>query len=660
MRWEVRTMPSRTSWFSRTLFCKNLARFWPIWAMALAIWSFTLPVNLLLVVSRDTYKGGMSASQYFADVSVLETASGGILYALVFGLLAAMAVFAYLYQSRSVGMMHALPLKREGLFLTGYLSGLVMAVGPLVVTFLTTLAAEAAMGAVNAGALCMWLVVQLMLVLFFYSFAVFCAMFTGSLLALPAFYGVLNLLVLGIYTLVDGLLSQFLYGYSRVEGFANAAEMLTPTAYLASRLRLERRWDDAGNILTATFHGLAPALCYAAVGLLLCYAALVLYRRRHVETAGDVVSVHWIRPIFKYGVAFCAALAGGVVLYYYFFQYMLPNSPLTFLILLLPCGAIGYFVAEMLLQKSFRAFARWKGCLVFLAALAAVLTGVWLDPIGFSAWTPSAGQVGSVLVYAGSAAPYDGGNSGSWVVEDPEQIEAVIEIHAALAAQRDTLRGWTGTGELPAETVTDAAEGLTFDVETEGQSSFNVDYYTMADGRTISRSYSFPVTQALLEDPTSYAAMLQTFLNRPEDVVKRYFGGAEKGKLAMVGIELYNTVTENFESVTVPDAGMEAMLAAVKSDMEAGRLGRRFLLENRERMETCYYNDMNFGFYDFAGTVEAARVTGAAVRAERESWETRVTLQTTATDTLAELERQGILDDTHRLLTQAEWQSIRD
>ena len=42
MNWEVRTMPSATSyskplrphaWFSPTLFRKNLTRFWPIWAL---------------------------------------------------------------------------------------------------------------------------------------------------------------------------------------------------------------------------------------------------------------------------------------------------------------------------------------------------------------------------------------------------------------------------------------------------------------------------------------------------------------------------------------------------------------------------------------------------------------------------------------------------
>lgn len=40
------------------------------------------------------------------------------------------------------------------------------------------------------------------------------------------------------------------------------------------------------------------------------------YRRRHLESAGDVVSVRWVRPVFKYGVAFCTAVTLSTVFYY--------------------------------------------------------------------------------------------------------------------------------------------------------------------------------------------------------------------------------------------------------------------------------------------------------------------------------------------------------
>jgi predicted PurR-regulated permease PerM len=48
--------------------------------------------------------------------------------------LVALAVWSYLFNSRSVGMMHTLPLRREGVFFTSFLSGMVMMAIPYAVT----------------------------------------------------------------------------------------------------------------------------------------------------------------------------------------------------------------------------------------------------------------------------------------------------------------------------------------------------------------------------------------------------------------------------------------------------------------------------------------------------------------------------------------------
>ena len=52
---------------------------------------------------------------------------------IAYAILCAMAVWSYLYNARSVGMMHSLPIRREGLFLTNLLSGLAMMAIPYLV-----------------------------------------------------------------------------------------------------------------------------------------------------------------------------------------------------------------------------------------------------------------------------------------------------------------------------------------------------------------------------------------------------------------------------------------------------------------------------------------------------------------------------------------------
>ena len=57
---------------------------------------------------------------------------------IVYAILCAMAVWSYLYNARSVGMMHTLPIRREGLFVTNVLSGLTMMAIPYAVTGVLT------------------------------------------------------------------------------------------------------------------------------------------------------------------------------------------------------------------------------------------------------------------------------------------------------------------------------------------------------------------------------------------------------------------------------------------------------------------------------------------------------------------------------------------
>ena len=112
MSWEVRTMKSATSssksWFYPTLWKKNMARFWPVWALYGLVWLVALPLNLM-----TNYRGGGSWSgldegaNHFANYTVLEYAGElSVILSVGFAILAAMAVFSYLYQSRSVGMLH--------------------------------------------------------------------------------------------------------------------------------------------------------------------------------------------------------------------------------------------------------------------------------------------------------------------------------------------------------------------------------------------------------------------------------------------------------------------------------------------------------------------------------------------------------------------------
>ncbi len=304
-------MKSATSCSDRRLFYpvlwkKNMARFWPIWSVYGACWLLAMPLNLLMLRAEDTY-GSMLSPQYFADLEVLSMITpGSVIAALVFGILSAMAVFSYLYNSRSVGLFHALPVRREGLFLTNYLSGLSFMLLPSLVVFFCTLLAELAKGCPNIGALCMWLAMQVLLTLFFYSFAVFCAMFTGHILALPAFYGILSVLAVVMVQLVNEVLRAFVFGYRYVDTLNTLGTWLSPVILFLEKLRVDRAWDTDGNLERAVFQGLGYGLIYALIGAALaavawCSTAGGIWRGRETWSpcagCGPSSSMGWLSAL---------------------------------------------------------------------------------------------------------------------------------------------------------------------------------------------------------------------------------------------------------------------------------------------------------------------------------------------------------------------------
>ncbi|MGN8967146.1 ABC-2 transporter permease [Intestinimonas sp. HCP28S3_D6] len=631
--------------FYPALWKKNMARFWPIWAVYALGWLVALPMALLLSGQNGGDINGMTAARYFAVDAVRSlSCSSTVIVAVVFAILSAMAVFSYLYSSRSVAFFHALPLRREDLFFTNYLSGLSFTVLPALAVFLLTLLTEAALGVLDLRGLLVWLAVQVLVNFFFFSFAVFCAMFTGHILALPAFYGILNVLAVGLLYLINQVLSSFVYGYVNVGRLESLCEWLSPFFQLMSDLTTESEWSaesiGAERLLQVRFHGMGTVLIYALVGVVLTAAALWLYRRRHLEGAGDVVTVAWSKPLFKYGVGVCAALSVGQVLYQ-FFAYVLPKGGWPLLGFLLVWGAVGYFVAEMLLQKKFWVFkGSWKGCVGLCLAFTCLIAVMELDLTGFERRTPDPDRVVSVEVDPMSTAPHDSGN-GNIFTTDPDLIRAVVDFHQAVVDEQERHEDMDVYGCYEVRPLSD---GRWVDVETAGSSQVTL-RYTLIGGDVMQRRYYIALDETSLADPDSAAGKLSALLNRPEAIEEQYFPARREealadGSLRLTGISLdvYNTETGAYAAYPVPVGWREEVIQALKDDIAHGDLGRRYLMDDMDRMENCYYTDLELTYQWDDPARGDERV--------------RITLQTTSVETLDTLREAGILDSTHILETQ--------
>jgi len=507
-------MRSATSFFDKTLFRSQLKHTWPLWLGYTALWLFLVPVALFSELSA--YQGGYSAAD--ASGLLLNTGvRGGVFISFFFGLFFAMLAFSHLTQSRATNGFHALPVRRETIFLTAYLTGLFCQLSTILVTYLLGAAVSAPLH------LSFWSVTgaamgsAMLEAVFFYSFAVLCMVMTGQILAAPVFYFVGNILVPGMEYLLRNFAGNFLYGYS---GHTDVAlGFLSPPLYMYTMCTevaiasIETCESDSYYVTAYALErgSLMILAAYALAGLVIALIALLLYRTRKSEMTGSTVAFPWATPIFKYGVAFCTAVALGQFLYYFLFgQYRSSgNDSLPGTILcMVAAGLVGYFVAEMLIRKSFRVFrAGAKGAAI--VALALVLLGVAMsfDLTGYEKHVPDESEIESVY--------YTFSGMTNVTTDDADTIRRLTAAHRAIVKNRNEQAR-----------IADA-----WDADTLSQSDYGdiepfhlrLTYY-LKDGSQLSRSYYVYLRRSELTVPSSVTARVNALYTCRESVLCRVLG----------------------------------------------------------------------------------------------------------------------------------------
>ncbi len=493
-------MPSKTWSFNRGIAANFLKRFWPLWGAWLA--GLLLAAVSLAQTGISSFGPDSTYNVWNFGVTLLSTSELFAMGTAGIGVLTAMAMFHYLYQPRESGMMHTLPLRRESLFLTVYLTGLLPLLGAeLLVTLIGMLMTLPGRYALAVSWL-QWFGVLALGTVAFYGFAVFCAMLTGHWLVLPAVYAVLNLTAVVVESTGRDLLSLFVYGMRIPSGLKLG--FLSPPYQLATKLSRHmltapaERIDGTGmlNVYEVangyTLEGYGWLVGYAVAGLLLAACALLLYRRRRLETAGDVVAIAVLRPVFKYCLSLGTALVFADLLLAMVFQQPRGGYGMAALVLgLMIVGAfIGYFAAEMLMQKTLKVFrARaFRGFAAVCAVLCLFVGLNELDAFGYERRVPDANEVDYITVLNAK-------------IDEPETVEALIELHrAAIADKARQERGW----------AEGALNVMTFELS-----------YTLKNGGTLERLYSVFTNADELADPDSLGWQLERCYNLPEFLRER-------------------------------------------------------------------------------------------------------------------------------------------
>ncbi len=456
-------MKSKKSYFSSALFIKNIKRFWPVWGGYTFIMIWLVPALLYFNVLGMFYFGGnreevLTRSIYTTELEI------SLVMSVIFALICAVSMFSYLNNEKSCGFFHSLPIKREGLFITCYTTGLSFLLIPNVIIAGITMLATQSRGYTTVKEMLIWLAMTCVMQLFFYTFAVTCIMFTGRLLSAPICYVILIFFFEFVRSMVNGMFEKMFFGVNeefigKPEGFLG---ILSPTEFFMS---YSRNHIVSGSREYYTIDGVGEII---AVGILasciLAAVSIIVYKQRPSEAAGDTVTIKYTRPVFRWGVAFSAMLLFTWIIISTIFagEYFTTRLVVATVITAFLCMSIGFFAAEMILKKSFAVF---KG--IFREWLLISVVTIAITVIGLSAvssnmkYVPDSSEVERVYV------EFDVNN----VSFSGDEIEDIAALHKMIIDSSDR-----------------CIEAYNENRNYDYRYNFTVKY-AMKDGESISRGY---------------------------------------------------------------------------------------------------------------------------------------------------------------------------
>ena len=457
-------MRLKVSFCNKTVLKTDIVRYAPLWG------GYTLMLALLTLMCIRA--PGESPEYAYAEMVRLFSARAGHMVFIngVYALAVVQALWGDLLTPRLCNSLHAMPVTRDGFFGAHLVSGVLFAIVPNVLVY--SLAALMVPGEIAAAPL-MTLAAACLQYLFYLGAALVAVQLAGNRMGMVLAYGMLNFFSILVYWFCAQVFTPLTYG---TEANVNWMANICPTVvmYRGSYFTPLEHYLDTPTASIYYYDGMergrlwVPAMACALVGVGLIALAQFLYRRRKLESAGDLLAYPGLAPVFlvmnTLMVAAFIHLGVSLMDFEAVSQYFF-----------LPLGLIvGYVSGLMLLRRTTRVFR--KRLLLPLAGIlvlcALTVCGIYTDVFKVIRRVPQENQVMSVTVE-----PVNG-NYGRKPLEvtDREKIQAILSYH------RESLNGWQDqVRDALLQKTSCWKPGAYFNVRLE---------YKLENGRTMARRYA--------------------------------------------------------------------------------------------------------------------------------------------------------------------------
>ena len=611
-------MRSRTSCFNGTVFRKNLTRFAPV----MALYTLVLLLQTLMAWTNCSEWDRGWVFLYQVDGIFQVTSCINLVYAA----LVAQLLFGDLYTSRMCNALHAMPLRRESWFVTNAASGLVYSLVPSVVASVVLLPflRQTVVDGVWKIALLYFVSSNLEYICFF-GLALFATMLVGNRFTMVAGYALLNFGSGALYWLVRTAYTPMLYGVVTPSALATS---LMPLSYMTNgflKFDIGDCRDDFGRLIPGvrgTFEitdNFGKLWVLALVGIAFAVAALLVYRRRNLECAGDAVCTPKLVPVFQ--VLSALFIAVGALAVASGLMNMGDKLSLVTYAVLFTGLLVGWFAGKMLVERSAQVFQpkNWTGLGALALVLVVTLGLTKLDVLNLEERMPELEAVTSVELNGEK-------------LEDREDIEKILNLHALALEDRaeeegaycleengeyviwgdSTYRYWEEGDPIPQQRIADRVRLR----------------YTLENGRTMERLY-------YVWTDTPAGGILKDFLTSWEFVNKRTIevDGKETEALPLV-LATLEKINCNGKSVEAEDlrSSPDSLIRAIQADCAAGTMAQN----NR-------YHEGEFTWVDIYGDTNRQESLYLFLSGTEYGWEVEVFPD--GTNTLRWMRQNGLIAD---------------
>lgn len=558
-------MKSKIFCFNRALFLKSVALFWPLWGSFLLLLLVLVPGKLWLTIT--SYK------KYDVPMNTPEMYRGNLLYYMmdamslpfmIFLVFAVAVLFgtvlcSYLFTSKSTNMMHAFPVTRGEIYGTTVFTGLIFMVIPEFFTFLASVMVCIGHGITSVQYIGQWFLVLVGVTLLGYSMTLFSAMLTGQMFAVP-------LLVVGmnfLYPLVRYVSNLVLmcFSFGRMDYSIQSDHTIryfSPIYYLLREVNFVGDYHDVNvydYLVDIHLNGFEVLKGYVLVSGILFIGAYLVYRRRALEKAGDLITVDFLKLVFRWGIGLCC----GYLIVSYLNRFLesvgIVMGKGIFLLLVLAIGTLCFWFAEMLIQKKFRIhhmklLREYAG---FLVCLTLCFGGLLARASYLEHYVPALSDVESVNLYYDFILQKDGTHAAD-ILAVQKKIQSMIPELIEEKKQTNDLR-------------------------------YVRIQVTQKNGKTISKNYPIPIGEVSREIFT----MLSSIQSDPENFCNYIFGGTGPRDY------VYGELTINYEqNIRLTREQVNVLAQAVYEDILDGNL-QKYMLSgtdgswNSEEEAYCTY-----------------------------------------------------------------------